>query len=74
LENDHIGVVKELLKHNTDIDSKDSQGKTPLHWGIFLNNIINLHTMEFFNYSFKSRSHRSGKRTNNSLCKYEFKR
>jgi hypothetical protein len=30
-------VVKELLKHNADIEAKDKDGKTALNWGILLN-------------------------------------
>jgi ankyrin repeat protein len=33
-KNGKIEVVKELLKHNVNIDLKDNFGRTPLHMGI----------------------------------------
>jgi ankyrin repeat protein len=38
----HIEVLKELLKHNADIEVKDKNGNTPLINGIFLNFLLNL--------------------------------
>jgi ankyrin repeat protein len=34
-KNGKIKVVKELLKHNANIDLKDNFGRTPLHIGLF---------------------------------------
>jgi ankyrin repeat protein len=35
-EQGHIEVVKELLNHNANIESKNTKGKTPLILGILL--------------------------------------
>ena len=34
---DNIEVVKLLVERGADVESKDHNGWTPLHWGIFLN-------------------------------------
>ncbi len=45
-------MVKELLKHNANIEEKDNSGWTPLIWAIFLNySIIFLMIHLFFIYT-----------------------
>jgi hypothetical protein len=45
-------VVKKLVKYNADIETKDNSGWTPLIWGIFINNEINLNYLLFLYYSY----------------------
>ncbi len=45
-------MVKKLVKYNADIETKDNSGWTPLIWGIFINNEINLNYLLFLYYSY----------------------
>ncbi len=36
-QNGHLEVVKELLKHNANIEAKNDDGVTPLILGLFVN-------------------------------------
>ena len=38
--NGHLEVVKELLRKKANIEAVDSDGYTPLIWGIFLNELF----------------------------------
>ena len=39
-EKGHLNVVKTLLKHKANVDSKENEGYTPLHLGSFLKSSI----------------------------------
>ncbi len=44
----HIEVVKELLDRGANIEEKDKYGRTPLIYGLFLNNSIILNDSFIF--------------------------